>query len=211
MKITDKLKAFFSVKHGTGLVGLLMVALVTMLGSVNAYAKSVPMLFNFEEIEFVGTFSYDDDSGITFPGYLGITAFDVLSLEVTHVPSVGVSSSWDINEAFNLDEDVGERIAVFFDAFGGGAIGATTDADPIAGSLSALFKDSVAPFEMLDFSSLLDDNSGDWKVVQGATRVVVGGGADRSFYTVSAVPLPAAAWLFGSGLIGLLGFARRKS
>ncbi|MEN8133094.1 MAG: hypothetical protein ABFS45_23535 [Pseudomonadota bacterium] len=27
---------------------------------------------------------------------------------------------------------------------------------------------------------------------------------------VSAVPVPAAVWLFGSGLIGLLGFARRK-
>jgi len=29
-------------------------------------------------------------------------------------------------------------------------------------------------------------------------------------FTVSAVPVPAAAWLFGSGLIGLVGFARRK-
>ena len=27
---------------------------------------------------------------------------------------------------------------------------------------------------------------------------------------ISAVPVPAAAWLFGSGLIGLVGFARRK-
>lgn len=29
--------------------------------------------------------------------------------------------------------------------------------------------------------------------------------------TVSAVPVPAAAWLFGSGLLGLIGVARRKS
>ena len=27
---------------------------------------------------------------------------------------------------------------------------------------------------------------------------------------ISAVPLPAAAWLFGSGMIGLIGFARKK-
>jgi hypothetical protein len=27
---------------------------------------------------------------------------------------------------------------------------------------------------------------------------------------VSAVPVPAAFWLFGSGLIGLIGVARRK-
>jgi len=29
--------------------------------------------------------------------------------------------------------------------------------------------------------------------------------------TASVVPVPAAAWLFGSGLLGLLGFARRKA
>lgn len=34
-------------------------------------------------------------------------------------------------------------------------------------------------------------------------RVITGG-------SVSAVPLPAAAWLFGSGLVGLIGVARRK-
>ena len=28
--------------------------------------------------------------------------------------------------------------------------------------------------------------------------------------TLSTVPVPAAAWLFGSGLIGLIGFSRRK-
>ena len=29
-------------------------------------------------------------------------------------------------------------------------------------------------------------------------------------FTVSSVPIPAAVWLFGSGLIGLIGVARRK-
>lgn len=28
--------------------------------------------------------------------------------------------------------------------------------------------------------------------------------------TVQAVPVPAAAWLFGSGLLGLLGLGRRR-
>ena len=28
---------------------------------------------------------------------------------------------------------------------------------------------------------------------------------------ISAVPIPAAVWLFGSGLIGLIGIARRKT
>ena len=29
-------------------------------------------------------------------------------------------------------------------------------------------------------------------------------------FTITAVPVPAAVWLFGSGLIGLVGIARRK-
>lgn len=44
-----------------------------------------------------------------------------------------------------------------------------------------------------------------------------GSGKGSSFYTwavhsgdVGAVPVPAAVWLFGSGLIGLIGVARRK-
>jgi hypothetical protein len=32
-----------------------------------------------------------------------------------------------------------------------------------------------------------------------------------SSITVSAVPVPAAVWLFGSGLLGLIGVARRKA
>ncbi len=34
---------------------------------------------------------------------------------------------------------------------------------------------------------------------------------EGSVATVSAVPVPAAVWLFGSGLLGLVGVARRKS
>ena len=29
-------------------------------------------------------------------------------------------------------------------------------------------------------------------------------------FEVSSVPVPAAVWLFGSGLLGLIGVARRK-
>jgi hypothetical protein len=29
-------------------------------------------------------------------------------------------------------------------------------------------------------------------------------------YALSSVPVPAAAWLFGSGLVGIAGFARRR-
>ncbi|MCP9451523.1 MAG: VPLPA-CTERM sorting domain-containing protein [Nitrospira sp.] len=32
----------------------------------------------------------------------------------------------------------------------------------------------------------------------------------RRGYTITPVPLPAAAWLFGSGLATMIGIARRK-
>lgn len=49
--------------------------------------------------------------------------------------------------------------------------------------------------------------TGDWD-----SGVVPGSGIPGDFMAVrsSAVPLPAAVWLFGSGLLGLVGVARRK-
>ena len=35
-------------------------------------------------------------------------------------------------------------------------------------------------------------------------------GSGGQLAAVGAVPVPAAAWLFGSGLIGLMGFVRRR-
>jgi hypothetical protein len=47
--------------------------------------------------------------------------------------------------------------------------------------------------------------------VNAGTNYFFGADAGVSGYTdVSAVPVPAAVWLFGSGLIGLIGVARRK-
>lgn len=46
--------------------------------------------------------------------------------------------------------------------------------------------------------------------VDGSQYATSGFNYDLQLTAVSAVPLPAAAWLFGSGLIGLIGFARRK-
>ena len=40
---------------------------------------------------------------------------------------------------------------------------------------------------------------------------VVGYGIDDLVFDTSPVPAPAAVWLFGSGLLGLIGLARRKA
>lgn len=49
-------------------------------------------------------------------------------------------------------------------------------------------------------------------VYTSEVRLIAGAGAVAGIdnYMATIVPVPAAAWLFGSGLIGLIGIARRK-
>ena len=59
-------------------------------------------------------------------------------------------------------------------------------------------------------SALQETNllSGDWYV--NVHTVNFSGGEIRGQVIVNPVPIPAAVWLFGSGLLGLIGIARRK-
>ncbi len=74
-------------------------------------------------------------------------------------------------------------------------------ADNILGSVGA-FKDTFAGF-ISDVSIprvVFAENTGDgWNHLDGLQT-----------NAVEAVPIPAAVWLFGSGLLGLLGITRRK-
>ena len=67
---------------------------------------------------------------------------------------------------------------------------------PIAGT---------ATYAAATFATLgITPGSYQWTWGSGAT-------ADSLTLNVGAVPIPAAAWLFGSGLLGLVGVARRKA
>jgi hypothetical protein len=61
---------------------------------------------------------------------------------------------------------------------------------------------SVNDAYTLDYSAIVDQ--GDPSVFAGVLYTLHLEG------TISAVPVPTAVWLFGSGLIGLMGIARRK-
>jgi len=66
--------------------------------------------------------------------------------------------------------------------------------------------------EVLDFGGLIDDVQSFSTVTLTASQTGDGIQFDRlQFGALNAVvPVPAAVWLFGSGLIGLIGIARRK-
>lgn len=62
-----------------------------------------------------------------------------------------------------------------------------------------------------DGSSWMSDNGG--YIYLGANSYIVSFDSGSSVLTVDVnpVPVPAAAWLFGSGLLGLVGVARRRA
>lgn len=59
---------------------------------------------------------------------------------------------------------------------------------------------SIDRFDLIINSPAYDDNS---SILRGTATIAVSG-------TVAEVPIPAAVWLFGSGLLGLIGVARRN-
>jgi len=56
----------------------------------------------------------------------------------------------------------------------------------------------------VDFISAVETQMGEWLLTADGTLTY-------GTASVSAVPVPAAVWLFGSGLVGLVGIARRKT
>jgi pimeloyl-ACP methyl ester carboxylesterase len=77
------------------------------------------------------------------------------------------------------------------------------ESDPLSKPSSYAF--DLAPFHPLSqFTTVdaghLDTPTAAWSVIDPWIQEV----------TISAVPLPGAVWLFGSGLLGLIGISRRK-
>jgi hypothetical protein len=92
----------------------------------------------------------------------------------------------DFNVAYSLDG------VNFFDY---------NDVVEVAGqfSIKDLSLQNISGFTLRIFGTL------DGRFTSGGYNVSVEG------TDVSSVPVPAAAWLFGSALMGLVGFSRRKS
>ena len=69
----------------------------------------------------------------------------------------------------------------------------------------------VKAFEYDRILSALNGTSGEDFAIGLHVGSLVGGESESFVTTVSPVPLPASVWLFGSALLGFIGFSRRTS
>jgi len=158
------------------------------------------------------------------------TNVSAATITVTETGSLGVSSSpatdtWDISvwgegslEITLVEADYSEWFTwgLSGSATGGGALGpqqATPPVGPVNTSLGTW--STGAGTSAFSFTSTNNPSSSvpvDYTIEFAFTPapLVLDPNIDYITVTPSAVPVPAAVWLFGSGLIGLAGFARRK-
>ena len=71
-------------------------------------------------------------------------------------------------------------------------------------TVSTIFLEGTGTISSLDLGSGFDPTPTTWTLSSNDAGISYS-------MTITAVPVPAAVWLFGSGLIGLISIARRKS
>lgn len=164
-----------------------------MFGNLNAVDYPFPELYGGS---FSGSFDYDPLStpvnvNTSFTEYAMTSVLvDIIDSGGTTINTITNLSPLE-NNVFRLNND-GSGFGMIF-GYSAGLIGTTEDLrlsfDSSAAFVSGFLEtDGVDPFTFWDLA-----------VISATTSV-----------PAPAVPVPAAVWLFGSGLLGLVGLARRK-
>ncbi len=102
---------------------------------------------------------------------------------------------------------VGDQFAIFDN---GVLLGNTSNPNMSASWTSDPTAAIATGFSNISFNLLSGINDVTYQVIASAPGYPSGGGAFFNAITVSAVPVPAAIWMFASGLVGLVAF-RKKS
>jgi len=135
----------------------------------------------------IGILNYNSDFAFD-PGFPTDLAFSRLGDDCATTLTANCSGPGEIN-------------GIAFGNFGGLAASGPT----LVGSLS------FTGINLGTSSLAMADNdlpAGAWFSTDGSPIVMT---YDGSSVTVSAIPVPAAVWLFGSGLLGLIGVTRRRA
>ena len=201
-----------------GMIGSADAALVGRLaatpGGTNyqAYYDTVANLTWLADANYAQTSGYDADGLMTWQ------AANDWAAQLT----VGGVSGWRLPDTLQPDASCGSQngsLSYGYNCTGSeignlfyNALGNTAGSLTSTGSFS-----NVQSNRYWSATEYAPDTNDAWTFGMG-NGFQYGGGKSLSLYgwavqsgDVSAVPVPAAVWLFGSGLLGLIGVARRKS
>jgi len=113
---------------------------------------------------------------------------------------------WNIDDSSSISTPSNQFVGLTTGTSTSGLITASPTESPISLTGQALTSDGNGGWNGLLVSA---SNFGEnWTLYSGTPYTEVW---DVNIQAVATVPVPAAAWLFGSGLLGLVGLARRKT
>ena len=143
---------------------------------------------------------------------------DFFYLSIPNNFTLGLFDASDLTFINALMVNTGNAVSFSPNTTGAGAYSATNDQSGLTIPIPTTLGGNAA-----FILGLFDSNTSTWLGDSGATDVSGGAGTafNVSFTTASGqimgvdmtlaqIPVPAAVWLFGSGLLGLVGIARRK-
>jgi len=179
----------------------LLLAVLMMFGSASAFAVTFPAL----ELDSVAVTS--DNTGLTMSGTVPYILSDPTTMLVVLIPDLSFSLTSNAAGAGSLQVDGGLALSATFSdlmitSIVGGTVTWSADLTYTGGSLAGGL---TAGLVEGGFNGINGFSMG--QSLLGETFSGTGGLGKLG--AVSAVPVPAAVWLFGSGLLGLAGIARR--
>ncbi len=192
----------------------LLYSLVLLLSSSSAFAAFVDYPVP-PEYSFTGSLDVFDISGVSIAGPSAINFYPAsgdFTLTYLDAPAVGYDSSVFTTPgtySFNSTPDINFPSEVISMTVGAGQIGLRTFVEWNANIFDILTVWDVTTSgdtTLLTATDMDNDGIRGYKMVSGPYA-----GLNVTIDATIVTPIPAAVWMFGSGLIALAGFARRKA
>ena len=192
---------------------LAVTALVTIASAGTAVTAQAAYIVNATEIGGNVVFEGEGSLDLTAWNFIGFSAGTTSSVEADNAILIGGVANPDVDlygsaTSYAGPTDIGPGTSRIF------AQSETGDSTAIE-FRGILFtpRDYITRSPLSGSSTYTSATFDSLGLTPGTYEWTWGSGASADSFTlnVGAVPIPAAAWLFGSGLLGLVGVARRKA
>jgi hypothetical protein len=159
-------------------------------------------------------------ASLDLDGVAGADGWRLPTVTDTGAPGCDYSDTGGTDCGFNMNTASGEMVSMFYDTLGnlayydtGGNAGQSgwglTNTGPFSNLIEYYYWSATeyAPDPQLAWFFHFTSGSQNYDL---KTYSILAWAVHPGDFGVSAVPVPAALWLFGSGLLGLLGVARQR-